>query len=489
MNYSQRRRPGDSSNEGYEPSASYQAGPPKGARAPKFRPRKAALPADFPTRQPPVQHPPRQPRNVEESLRPKHLSTVPTPPKNDPCELDEVFVNGLSGMALRSQKLKFSVDFSGYLDLSDQVYNKIAGLDRYWQRSITPAMWNYYTVTMLWMRIFKIREQQGYDNSQLASRLRNALPDTIILPKPLMVYLQSIGDLLDPNQRQWEIELPLDLVHAPVAQNRLPFRGTYGQPTADTHWKYVTRPAPALSIVRIGIEIASRTAHFPDPLRSSWQAQGLMNPAIGTEAIHPTKNLLGWDKVSPPHADALRELDVMGITGVTNNAGQLTMQVPGIQHFDNFPLLSTLINWISTKLGTVQGYPMDTNFPETRMGSTVQEGFCNFNRIPEEPDPLTRWTTGQLCAYSTHQLSAKVGIAVALQRMRLDRPSDDDPTVPTTMGFIFTNDEPPEDWAATNNALFLRGDQDRWNIPDFTLPEVNGRDVTQGYVDNFSRKG
>lgn len=488
MNSQQRQRPLEPFNEGFEPSASNRGPPGKGARAPRFRPRKAALPADFPTRQPPVQRTARPPRDVEEALRPKHLSTVPTPPKNDPCELDEVFVNGLAGMAFRSKKLKFSVDFSGYMDLSDQVYNKIAGLDRYWQRSITPAMWNYYTVTMLWMRIFKIREQQGYDNTQLASRLRNALPDTIILPKPLMVYLQSLGDILDPNQRHWEIELPIDLVHQPVVQNRLPFRGSYGQPTADTHWMYSTRPAPALSIVRLGFEIASRDNAFPDPLRTSWQAQGVMNPAIGTNAVHPTKNMLGWDRVSPPHSDALRELDLMGITGVSTPAGVLTMQVPGIQHFDNFPLLSTLINWVSTKMSTIQGYPMDTNFPETRMGSTVQEGFCSYVNIPAQPDPMVRWTTGQVCAFSAHQLSAKVGIAVALQRMRLDRPAEDDPSTPSTMGYLFLDDEPPEDWVATNNTLILRGDQDRWNIPDFTLPEVNGRDVTQGYIDNFARK-
>lgn len=88
--------------------------------AKKFRPKKKPISRDAPTRQP--KHSP-QPAPVTESmlegLKPKSdvKNLKKSEPRNEPLDIPEVLVLGLSGLSLRPEKLHYRVDASGYADL------------------------------------------------------------------------------------------------------------------------------------------------------------------------------------------------------------------------------------------------------------------------------------------------------------------------------------------------------------------------------------
>lgn len=81
--------------------------PPK-----KFRPRKKPIDKDAPTRQP---KPSPVTESMIEALKPKSdIKTLKrTEPRNEPLDIPEVLVLGLSGLSLRPGILHYRVDASG----------------------------------------------------------------------------------------------------------------------------------------------------------------------------------------------------------------------------------------------------------------------------------------------------------------------------------------------------------------------------------------
>lgn len=66
-----------------------------------------------------------------------------TEPRNEPLDIPEVLVLGLSGLSLRPGNLHYRVDASGFTDLIKATYVEYNLLYRYFKRTITPAMFDY----------------------------------------------------------------------------------------------------------------------------------------------------------------------------------------------------------------------------------------------------------------------------------------------------------------------------------------------------------
>lgn len=87
-----------------------------------------------------------------EGLRPKVdiKSAKKTEPRNEPLDIAEVLVLvlGLSGLSLRPGKLRCRIDASGFTDLIKATYAEYNALDRYFERTVTPAMFDYYCFSL-----------------------------------------------------------------------------------------------------------------------------------------------------------------------------------------------------------------------------------------------------------------------------------------------------------------------------------------------------
>lgn len=87
-----------------------------------------------------------------------------TEPRNEPLDIPEVLVLGLSGLTLRPGKLHYRVDASGFLDLVRATYAEYNSLDRYFERTITPAMFEYYCTSLYWKRVYQLKFEAGTEN-------------------------------------------------------------------------------------------------------------------------------------------------------------------------------------------------------------------------------------------------------------------------------------------------------------------------------------
>lgn len=86
----------------------------------KFRPRKKPISKDTPSSQ---EKPPSEPTPFTETMIEAHKPKVDiktakkTEPRNEPLDIPEVLVLGLSGLNLRPGKLHYGIDASGYADI------------------------------------------------------------------------------------------------------------------------------------------------------------------------------------------------------------------------------------------------------------------------------------------------------------------------------------------------------------------------------------
>lgn len=102
----------------------------------KFQPRRKTIQKDTPSRQ---EKPPSAPTPVTEAmiegLKPKAdiKSLKKTEPRNEPLDISEVLVLGLSGLSLRPGKLHYRIDASGLADIIKATYAEYNSLDRYFE--------------------------------------------------------------------------------------------------------------------------------------------------------------------------------------------------------------------------------------------------------------------------------------------------------------------------------------------------------------------
>lgn len=176
----------------------------------RYRPCKKPISADMPTKQPqPAPAPIEKTDAFVQGLKPKTnpKENKKTTPVNDPLEIPETLVLGLSGLSLRPGKLHFKVDSSGYLDLVRATYDEYNQLDRYFERTITPAMFEYYCTCAYWLRYYQVLFDSGKDVHRTYMQLQQVFPEEFTLPSPISVWLAGIGNFTDPDQSQFELDI------------------------------------------------------------------------------------------------------------------------------------------------------------------------------------------------------------------------------------------------------------------------------------------
>lgn len=101
--------------------------------------------------------PPSKPKrgaDLEEALKPKHLTTKPTPLKNDPSDIPSALKIGMHGLAFAKAQQNAKLDQSSYLDLIEIEYNRLVTVSKPFAKKVSLTMYTIYATTLLYRRIF-----------------------------------------------------------------------------------------------------------------------------------------------------------------------------------------------------------------------------------------------------------------------------------------------------------------------------------------------
>lgn len=444
-------------------------------RRPKFKPRKEAIDPQEPTRQKDPRRPPRQ-LEGEPNFEAKARSTSFPPPKSDPSDIDAFSVLDLAGLTFRKKIQSLNLNFSGYLDLSDAVYETLAATEKYWTRNITLSMWTYYSTMLLWERLIYIATVQGDRRTQDYIALRNAIPTDVTVPTAMASYLSMIGPFTDPNKRKWHVNVP-----RVTDQQSTSIAGWFGRVSETTHYLYGSTPSPGVAALSVIMESAGGNPP------SLWNLPPDIRPN-NRQAILPNKNLLGhvrrtaitpeiralyerfgihaqWVVPQPPPDDEYEDLP--------------PVDPPHLEEVDfgetvlNMPVNKKLLTYISDKLNVAKT-PSIKGPVETVNGSQTQLGFI-LATSSGRPNYL-RITESTIMPRCYSMLTTTRANAIGVLKPRVCYNED-----PSCFIYTFENRQVNRGWINTRNNHF-NVEAASVNSEKFKLSNIDGQAATQGFV-------
>lgn len=446
----------------------------------RYRPSKKPIDPDMPSKQPgPTTTPVERTEAHVQGLKPKTdiKANKKTQPINDPLEIPETLVLGLSGLSLRPGKLRYRVDASGYIDLVRATYDEYNALDRYFERTISPAMFEYYCVSAYWLRCYQILFDSGRDVHRTYRQLQQVFPEDFVLPAPISAWLAGMGNFTDPAQRQFELDIQEPGPGASVGG----ITGGFGNIGPQNVHHYACNIAPAAILYRLYAENCTNTQWIDDHYLFVYPNQ----LAAGHGGI-PNLNLLGWAPLVRPHQDVRRQLLRLGVTSRVNAVGDdhviIDHAPPAVR---GIPHIRGLVEYIAGKLTTYKEIKLMPTVPTNKVGSSTQIGYVE--SAPAAVDvaypQLSKITHQELTGYSAHQLGVKSGSAIPIMKYRINRRSTAEAPRPDVFPFSFANI--PAGWHANINSYYHHGGQARWNIDDLNTSSVDGRLISEEFVHKY----
>lgn len=104
--------------------------------------------------------------------------------------------------------------FSGMNTLVHAMYNQYLSHTIDTGKSMTLGMINYYTVSLAWLRMISIKLVNGDFITPTERDIMDIVQDvSFTLPKPLAVYLKSVGNLITPQKQHLYPHFPQFSVH------------------------------------------------------------------------------------------------------------------------------------------------------------------------------------------------------------------------------------------------------------------------------------
>lgn len=411
---------------------------------------------------------PRGPRPVqirEDSFTPKNLSTVQPQFKNDPHYKNSIIVDGYSGL-VRSKPLKFMNDYSQYIEIARQLYGQISKTSKSFKLNVSLAMFEYYSVVILWQRLFLVLSEREAGSTQ-AEEFTQKL-SKILVPDELTRYLEGIGNIKDPSGRQSYLTLDGEISGATL----FGIRGHYGTVDEQTHVTYETQPSPFIFAYRMCYEYC-RFLSVGDQAQL-WPLMWNLPPQLRpSTTLKPNANLLGW---YPLHENGLsREAASLFENNVVPDLQHGTFQVVGVRSPYGVPLFLDVIEHVAQMLSTVKRGLEENNgkiitgcggscsqiLYQDRVSDDVGEGeFGRHLRPISERILLTNSYT---------EVGHALACAGAIFKYRIKRhyPKNADCLCYTT-----ATGAAPRGWDANADRVF--DSQPRWNHHDFTGVRVSG---------------
>lgn len=437
---------------------------PKGFRKGKntpFSPRATEPKVEIPEERPPPE--------VKQGFKPKPPPPSKPPPKpiaaKDPLELPEFNSPTLRGLYPRPQQLIHKCDASGYMSLVEITWETLTAIDPQFGTLVPYSVFVYHAVIAYWYRIYHILESQGKDPHDNAKALRLAINHELCIPKPLWIWLSGIGDMIDPNRREWHYEQ----VALPQLQIRHGISGYFQRMSHLRFIQYMTVPSPGVAVQAIFQDMYADELNVND-----WNLPQELQPRVA--AGFPNANLLCWKR---PNQLPFETVDLLRGLGLEGNLAQA-------QPVWNFGVHTTvtgimvkteLLKHVTSELSRLTSkMRMMNGIPVTRMGSNAQIGYIDI--IDGALEHTHRSDRLSILGYSAHQLPTSMSNAIDILHYRIHRPPEGRHL---PVRFLL----PPQAWLDELNSIFIFGEAQRLNQDDFGLPQLSGYELMIEFIKKF----
>lgn len=149
-----------------------------------------------------------RPNHVQPPVKQPNPPADPKPSgKADPLDTNELNLDSLNGLFSRTQHLRFIPDATGFMFIIEATWEELSSIDHNFAKLVPLSVFTYYCFIAYWKRVYNIFNAQDLDEALISQQLEKACSCDLVLPKPIWVWLAGLGDIVDPNRREWQIML------------------------------------------------------------------------------------------------------------------------------------------------------------------------------------------------------------------------------------------------------------------------------------------
>lgn len=340
------------------------------------------------------------------NLEPIKKTNNPTPLTNDPMEhFKNTKVVGLCGLIYTQRTYKVQLDYSTYLDTTENEYNQLVAINPIFGSRVSLSMYTYYAAVMLFAKQVYHLSDTNRDLNDWNVSLKQILPHELALPPAMRVYLSCLGKVLDSSGREWMLDIPLY-----SAKRIASIKGWFGEVNEENFITYQTSLSPAVCLMRVAYDYA-KTSFATIP--HVWNIPAGIR--CTTPDSLPNTNLLGWRKARTLEPLCIQALTLGGIE-LTYNAGHTAVNsvvFDDSYNIGNVTIWQTLINYVNDMLietnipqinaiwptspvgsQSILGYVINTVVPAKeqlvnfRSSESVSRGFAYCNMIPNRANMI-----------------------------------------------------------------------------------------------------
>ncbi|XP_015109795.1 uncharacterized protein LOC107036369 [Diachasma alloeum] len=251
---------------------------------------------------------------------------------------------------------RFATTFESFFPLVDNEYWIKARREPTFQENISLSMYRYYMAQHLYARLVQIQAAKGSatnDEQKFANHVQSIAPS---VPYGVFTYLNAIGDIEVMETKNNESHLQHFFEYSFIAWPNE--SGHFGSVDGDTHWMYMSFPAPIIVATAVQADLAIENH------KSLWKLSSDYIPDYDRYAVFPTPNLLGWKPATAVTTAQRQKLHLCGITrdgyDIVNTQFQFNPKLMTIVHsyFKACPQASVNIKtWYTNKrqnIGTME---------------------------------------------------------------------------------------------------------------------------------------
>lgn len=189
-------------------------------------------------------------------------------------------------------------------------------------------MYRYYMAQHLYARLVQIRAAKGSstnDEKRFANHVQSLAPS---VPYGVFTYLNAIGDIEVMEGKKNETDLKHFFEYSFITWPNND--GHFGPVDWDTHWMYMSFPAPIVVAIAVQADLAIEDD------KSFWKLSSDYIPDYDRYSGKPTPNLLGWKRATAVTTSQRQILHLCGINqdgyDVVNSQFQFNPKLMTIIH-------------------------------------------------------------------------------------------------------------------------------------------------------------
>ncbi|KPJ15202.1 hypothetical protein RR48_09229 [Papilio machaon] len=190
-------------------------------------------------------------------------------------------------------------EFSGFLPLINQTYEKMRGVDPRLHERLPLSMFTHAMTTHLNLDILEVARKSGQNVLNQRTDVRELLPDYQVIPQPIADYISHVTEIMTQDGKEIKLNLPeIAIPQGPVLENQVEIMpsGSFEVLNAQTHNVYECYITPLVTSNRVLASMRNDNEYTPIP-----------RDQIAGNLV-PNSNLLGFEPIDIQTAGAQSRL-------------------------------------------------------------------------------------------------------------------------------------------------------------------------------------